>query len=174
MIRLETERLLFRDHEPADLEPYVEMESDAIYRAPQSVHPREEIVRRFEEGPLRPRDMGLFATVFKPDGRYVGRCGLYPFRSPDGVIVPGEAFLAYYIARPYWNRGIATEASRAWIAYGFETLGLRRIEAGINAANGASQRVVEKLGFRRIRSGGEDGIRWHDYELLPHRGGTAG
>ena len=76
-----------------------------------------------------------------------------------------EAFIAFCVARPYWGRGIATEAGKAWIAHGFETLGLRRIEAGVNAANAASLRVIEKLGFAWVRSGGDQGTRWHDFEL---------
>ena len=39
---IETERLLFRDHEPGDLIPFCEMESDPEYRRPQVVHPRAE------------------------------------------------------------------------------------------------------------------------------------
>jgi RimJ/RimL family protein N-acetyltransferase len=164
-VHLETARLLFRDHELADLGPYCEMESDPVYRAPQPVHPREELERAFRNGPLRPKPFGLLATVFRPDGRYIGRCGLYPFRNERDEIVPGEAFIAWYLARPYWGRGIATEAGAAWIAHGFETMGLRRIEAGANAANTASLRVIEKLGFRWIRSGGDEHVRWHDFEL---------
>lgn len=93
MIRLETERLLFRDHEPADLEPYCEMESDPAYRWPQKVHPRAELERSFREAWLLPKPMGLLATVHKPDGRYIGRCGLYPLRTEEGIVVPGEAQL---------------------------------------------------------------------------------
>ena len=165
MVRLETERLIFRDHEPEDLEPYCEMESDPIYRAPQRVHPREELERSFTQTWLPRKEMGMLATVFKPDGRYIGRTGLYPHRSEDGSIVPGEATLAFYLARAYWNRGIASEAGRAFIEYGFRDLGLIKIHAGMNAANLASQRVIEKLGFHWVRSGGDATTEWHDYEL---------
>ena len=165
MIRLETERLLFRDHIPADLEPYCEMESDPEYRWPQRVHPREEIVRSFDTW-LEPKPMKLLATIFKPDGQYIGRCGLYPLRNEQGEIVPGEANIAFYIARPYWRRGLATEAGAAFVKHGFEHLALDRIEAGINDLNVASIRVVEKLGFKPVRSGEGGGSRWHVYELL--------
>jgi ribosomal-protein-alanine N-acetyltransferase len=166
MVRLETARLIFRDHEPADLEPYCEMESDQVYRAHQPVHPREELERSFKDSALPRKELGLLATVFKEDGRYVGRTGLYPHRTEDGVIVPGEATLAFYLARPYWGRGIATEAGRAFIEHGFRDLGLKKIYAGMNAANKASQRVIEKLGFRWLRSGGDSTTQWHDYELI--------
>ena len=165
MVWLETERLLFRDHEPADLEAYCAMESDPIYRAPQQVHPRSELERSFRDAWLVPKPMGLRATVFKADHRYIGRCGLYPHRDHRGEIVPGEVTLAFYLARDYWGRGIATEAGQAFIRHGFNSLGLRRIHAGMNAENKASIRVIEKLGFTYVRCGGDGGTRWHDYEL---------
>jgi RimJ/RimL family protein N-acetyltransferase len=165
MIQLETERLLFRDHEPQDLEPYCEMESDPEYRWPQLPHPRAELERSFREGWLPPKPMGLLATVFKPEGRYIGRCGLYPNRDDNDKVIPGEARLAFYLARPYWGRGLATEAAQAFVEYGFRELGLSRIEAGINANNAASNRVVQKIGFVWVRSGEGGGNAWHQYEL---------
>lgn len=47
VIKLETERLLFRDHEARDLDEYCAMESDPQYRWPQVVHPRADLERRF-------------------------------------------------------------------------------------------------------------------------------
>jgi len=166
MVKLETERLLLRDHEPQDLAAFCEIESDPKYRWPQAVHPRTELERSFREAWLPPKVMGLLATVFKPDGQYIGRCGLYPFRTEDGVLVPHEAWIGFYLARPYWGRGLATEAGRALVAYGFGELGLLRIHAGINAKYTASLRVGEKLGFRVVRSGEGGGNRWHDLELV--------
>jgi [ribosomal protein S5]-alanine N-acetyltransferase len=166
MIILETARLIFRDHEPSDLEPYCAMESDQVYRAHQPVHPRHELERSFRETWLRRKEMGLLATVFKPDQQYVGRMGLYAFRTDEGVVVPGEATLAFYLARPYWGRGLATEAGHAFVERGFRDLGLKKIHAGMNAANKGSQRVIEKLGFSLVRSGGDATTQWHDYELV--------
>ncbi|HEY0866654.1 MAG TPA: GNAT family N-acetyltransferase [Fimbriimonas sp.] len=162
---LETERLLFRHHLPEDLEPYCEIESDAEYRWPQKVHPREELERSFLQSCLPPKPMGLLATVYKPEARYIGRCGIYPHRTEEGEIVPGEANLAYYLARSHWGRGLATEAGECFLRHGFETLGIRRIHAGVNALNGRSIRVAEKLGFILRASGEGGGSRWHDYEI---------
>jgi RimJ/RimL family protein N-acetyltransferase len=166
MIWLESERLLFRDHQPDDLEAYCAMESDPLYRAHQPVHPRAELERSFRGTWMVSRPLGLRATVFKADHRYIGRCGLYPFRDESDAMVDGEATLAFYLAREYWGRGLATEAGQAFVRHGFETLGLRRIHAGMNANNAASIRVIEKLGFTRVRSGESGGNRWHDYELI--------
>jgi [ribosomal protein S5]-alanine N-acetyltransferase len=167
VIRLETDRLRFRDHVLADLEPYCVMESDPLYRWPQAVHPRAELERSFHEAWLPPKALGLYATVYRPQGVYIGRCGLYPARDADGTPLPGEACLAYYLARPYWGRGLATEAARAFVAHGFDALGLIRIEAGVNTRQAASMRVLEKVGFTRTRRGSGGGEAWHLYELRP-------
>ena len=92
--------------------------------------------------------------------------GCIPFEIESDAIVGDEAVLAFYLARDYWGRGLANEAGQAFIRHGFDTLGLRRIHAGMNANNLASIRVIEKLGFTRVRSGEGGGNQWHDYELV--------
>ena len=159
--------MIFRDHEPQDLEPHCEIESDPLYRGHQTVHPREHIAEKFTRVLLPRKEMGLLATVLKANGQYIGRSGLYGHRTEDGVLVPREATLAFYFARPYWGQGLATEAGRAFVEHGFRDLGLLKIHAGMNAKNLASIRVIEKLGFKWVRSGGDATIQWHDYELAP-------
>jgi ribosomal-protein-alanine N-acetyltransferase len=165
MVRLETERLILRDHELSDLAAFCEIESDPLYRWPQVVHAESELQRSFRQAWLPLKTMGLLATVFRPTNMYIGRCGLYPRRDDSGEVVPSEAEIAFYIARPYWNRGLATEAACAFVKYGFDELGLRSIKAGINAANAGSIRVVEKVGFALVRSGEGGGNRWHEFEI---------
>lgn len=78
-------------------------------------------------------------------------------RTVDGVLMGGiglvfeplgaRARLGYWLGRPFWGRGYATEAAGAVAAYGFETLGLERVWAPRFRGNRASARVLEKLGF---------------------------
>jgi ribosomal-protein-alanine N-acetyltransferase len=169
MIVLETERLLFRDHEPADLEPYCEMEADPEVRRYMGAglpRPRNAAEHRFRLVffPPRPDRMRLWATVFKPEGRYIGYCGVYPHTEAE-VPIPGEGVLACYLARAYWGRGLATEAGRAFVAFGFRELGLSRIVAGADVNNVGSNRVLKKLGFVWLRTGVGGGRSYHDYEL---------
>ena len=71
-----------------------------------------------------------------------------------GLTTPGgdrshSAEIGYWLGKPFWGRGIMTGALQAATAYAFETLGLARIEARVQPSNGASIRVLEKLGYQR-------------------------
>jgi [ribosomal protein S5]-alanine N-acetyltransferase len=59
-----------------------------------------------------------------------------------------RAELGYWIGVPYWGQGYATEAARAMVKHGFETLGLHRIFASHVARNTASAGVLKKIGMR--------------------------
>jgi RimJ/RimL family protein N-acetyltransferase len=72
--------------------------------------------------------------------RLIGACGLG--RRPSGAVEMG-----YWIARPYWSRGFATEACAALIDIA-QALGLASLEGSHFIDNPASARVLEKLGFR--------------------------
>ena len=75
--------------------------------------------------------------------RLVGGIGVHRTES-------GEDELGYWIARPFWGRGIATEAGRAVIANARDTLRIRRLVSGHFLDNPASGRVLAKLGFRPV------------------------
>ena len=69
------------------------------------------------------------------------------------------AEIGYELAPDCWGQGIMSEAVAAVLAFGFQTMGLHRVEAQIHPANTGSQRVLEKLGF-----GQEGYFREHYYE----------
>jgi len=92
--------------------------------------------RRFEQ------QMGLdLAITQETDGALVGAIGLRFEREHD------RAELGYWIGKPYWGRGYATEAARALVEYGFERLELNRIYARHLTRNPASGRVLHKIGM---------------------------
>lgn len=76
-------------------------------------------------------------------GALVGAVGLNLTRAHR------RAELGYWIAKSRWGQGLATEASRAVMAYGFDTLGLHRIDAHHFVENPASGAVMRKLGMQR-------------------------
>ena len=58
-----------------------------------------------------------------------------------------HAELGYWIGKPYWNLGYATEAARALILYAFETDGFDYLTVGHFNDNPASERIIAKFGF---------------------------
>lgn len=127
------------------------MEQDADVRRFVGGYPRtrEDAERKFQNNlkPVQNR-LAMWAAVFKPTGKYIGRCGLYPHFNHDGQPVPGEASLGLYFAKKYWGRGLATEAGNGFIQFGFSELKLNRIVAMVEFGNEASVHLLKKLGFR--------------------------
>jgi len=168
MIILESERLLFREHEPGDVEAYCALEADPEVRRYVGGTPRarKDAERKFRSTHLKNASarLALRATIFKPEDRYISHCCLYPNFGPRGAI-SGEAALAFYFARQYWGRGLATEAGHAVVRFGFTHLHLTRIVATVEVGNVVSVHIMEKLGFTLI--GTEEGIRsFHNFQLV--------
>jgi RimJ/RimL family protein N-acetyltransferase len=85
-----------------------------------------------------------FRAICLESGRPVGAVSV----SPTGD--PCRAELGYVLARAHWGRGVATAAVKRTLATVFaEVQGLERVEALVDVANPASQRVLEKAGFTR-------------------------
>jgi ribosomal-protein-alanine N-acetyltransferase len=60
-----------------------------------------------------------------------------------------SAELGYWLAEPFWGRGLMTEAVKQFTAWTFEHLEVHRIHASVFATNAASIRVLERAGFQR-------------------------
>jgi ribosomal-protein-alanine N-acetyltransferase len=91
---------------------------------------------------------GLWVFRHRPEGAFVGRCGLRRVQLNSG----DEVELAYALVTQYWGMGLATEMSRAILAMGFEQLDSQSVVALVDASNAASRRVAEKLGFHFERN----------------------
>ena len=88
---------------------------------------------------------GLWAVRLTRSPDIVGFAGIWPFRDPP------EFELLYGVAEPSWGQGYAVEASHAVLAYCYATLAMTSVRASTDAANVASLRVLDKLGFTRTR-----------------------
>lgn len=63
------------------------------------------------------------------------------------LLETGNWELGYWLAPDHWGRGLATEAARALVVFGFEKLGAEALNSGHFVDNPASGRVLEKAGF---------------------------
>ena len=83
-----------------------------------------------------------WGIVYKGGRCFVGTCGLVNWE-----VDHTRAEIGYVLHKDYWGRGLMPEAVRAMIGFGFEKMGLNRIEARCIAKNTASARVMEKAGM---------------------------
>jgi ribosomal-protein-alanine N-acetyltransferase len=98
---------------------------------------------------------GLWAVSLRAVTEMIGFCGYWFFHDPP------ELQLLYGLAPAYWGKGLATEAARAMIHYGFDSLAFDRIIASADAPNAASLRVMEKVGMtfeKRVDQNGLDTV----------------
>jgi ribosomal-protein-alanine N-acetyltransferase len=143
---LETDRLFIRGLRADDLDEMHEVCGDPdIMRhvgdgRPLSREQTRQWIERSQDN-YREHGFGCAAVVAKDGKRFAGYCGLV--YGPGGA----EVEIIYALKRQYWGVGLASEAARAMLTYGFEKCRLKRIVATIAPDNRASVRIVEKLGM---------------------------
>ena len=148
---LVTERLVLRRWRPEDLEPYVEICADSeVMRwiGKGQVRTREECasaIASFERA-WEDRGFGLFALELRASCGLIGFVGLsVPDFLPE--VLPAVE-IGWRLAAAQWGKGLATEGARGAFAFGFGQVGLDRIVSIHQVGNGASGRIMEKLGMR--------------------------
>jgi ribosomal-protein-alanine N-acetyltransferase len=144
---LETDRLLLREFVMDDLEEFFRLISDpevtrytgdggkTLGEARQGL--KERVLQDY-----RKYGYGRWAAVDKTTGKVIGFAGL---KYLDDV---GDIDLGYRFFKEHWGKGLATEASKAILAYGFDVFQLQRIIGIADIGNKASIHVLEKVGFR--------------------------
>jgi RimJ/RimL family protein N-acetyltransferase len=101
--------------------------------------------REWLEGLHKREEDHVFGVTLAADGKLIGTCGLHraalPHRSAELGVMIGD--------RAEQGKGYGREAVRLVLAYGFETLGLHRVELRVYENNGRGVRCYEACGFRR-------------------------
>ena len=96
------------------------------------------------------------------NGRLIGGAGYYRRRS-------GAAELGFWLGRPWWGRGYATEATQAIVRYGFQNRRLPGFTSSHFVDNWASAGVLRKLGFEPVGRGSIASVaRGHDVEAITY------
>lgn len=156
-IILETDRLLLRRQTSEDLGDLWSLYCDPeitkyIPDAPRSRdEAKEELEWHMHGHPHNPA-LGLWATIYKGTGTFIGRCGLLPWT----IDQQNEVEIAFTVTRDYWGQGLGTEAARGILEYGFHTLHLPRLICLIDPQNVASRKVAEKIGMTLEKEGRDE------------------
>jgi RimJ/RimL family protein N-acetyltransferase len=150
---IETARLRLRPIDTDDLEDLHHLWTDAEVRRflwDDIMIPADRVVTEINRSiaSFYIYQFGIWALSLLPDPRIIGFCGLRRFGDSTDVE------LLYALYPQYWHQGLAAEASRAVLRYGFEQLNLHSIYAGSDPPNTASQTLMKRLGMifvKRLR-----------------------
>lgn len=159
---LRTERLLLRRFRDADRAPFAAMNADPQvmehFPAPLSREESDALLVRFEQH-FETHGFGLWALALQGEAPFVGLVGLAVPRF-DAPFMPAIE-VGWRLLPEFWGRGLATEAARACVRFGFEQLDLAELVSFTVPNNLRSRRVMDRLGFTHQPA--ED----FDHPLLP-------
>lgn len=151
----ETDRLLLRRFTEADVDDLVALDADpAVMRYINGGRPtpretiRDEVLPRFMSYYDRYPGLGVWATIERSSGQFLGWHALTP---PAGA-GPGVGNLGYRLHTAAWGKGYATEGSRALIRKAFHEYGVQRVIADTMTVNTRSRRVMERCGLTYVRT----------------------
>ena len=157
---LETSRLLLREMTTDDAENAYILNSDPeVLRYTgddpfESVEEAREFLANYES--YKKYGFGRWAVILKETGEYLGWCGLKYTPELD------ECDIGYRFMKKFWGCGYATEAAEACLELGFGKFGMKTIVGRAMPENGASVRILEKIGLtyleNRITEGTEEVI----------------
>ena len=144
---METDRILLRPWRESDVETLFKYASDpevgprAGWPPHKSVEESLEIIRTLFCGE------GMWAVVLKETDEPIGCVGYLTAKHSNLAIAEDECEVGYWIARPYWGKGICTEALRLVVDYCFQVKHFACLWGDYFPENPASGRVMLKCGF---------------------------
>ena len=169
---LETPRLLLRPLEISDVQAMFEMDKNPIvhkYLWQNPVKEIEEINKVIEmvQAQYKRNNIGRFATILKETGEFIGWTGI---KFVDDHTENGNTNFydyGYRLNEPFWGKGYATEATKAWLEYGFNEMNIETMHAYTHFQNEASNHILKKTGFEFMEEyTAEDGVQWNWWKLI--------
>ena len=159
-----TDRLILRPLSEADAPALLELlgTGDVLRYFPNPAPPDRARVDRIISHHLNmwaDLGRGWWALELRAQPGLIGCAGL------EFLPETGETEVAYLLGRAYWGQGLATEAARAALNYGFETLGLTSIVGLVHPENRASSHVLEKLGLTFVDRSSYFGLEMNRYRI---------
>lgn len=160
---LETQRLYLREMTPDDAENIyrLNLNWDNIKYTGDKPFESIEAAKQFIENynHYRIHGFGRWAVMDKISDEFLGWCGLKYSPELD------EHDIGFRIFKEHWKKGIATEAAKACLDYGFSKIGLTRIVGRAMIANVGSIRVLEKIGLEYLEEFDFEGETGVIYEI---------
>ena len=151
---LTTERLLLRGHRLDDFDEFLAIwkQKDLVRFIGGELPTREQVWARLLRyaGMWHHLGFGFFAVEERESGRLIGEVGFLDLHRDMCPTTEGTLEMGWSITPPMQGKGYATEAVNAAIAWADEQFAGRRMTCIVDLENKPSQRIAEKVGFRRI------------------------
>lgn len=147
MIKYETQRLILRDWQDTDIEPYVELNQDSeVLRYFPRLYSREESMADIKEFKQQLIDYGytIYACELKETNSFIGFVGL---NKRDDMPFSPCVEIGWRLAKECWGQGYAPEAALKCLDIAFNELNLLEVVAFTPEINIPSQRVMQKIGM---------------------------
>lgn len=172
MNTLESTRLIYRPFEISDASEMFAMDNNPnvhkyLWQKPtllidESIQIIEYLQKQYSENRI-----GRYATILKETGEFIGWTGL---KFINDHIENGKTNFydyGYRLKEEFWNNGYATEATKAWLDYGFNHMKIEEMNAYTHAENGASNHILSKVGFQFIEEySNNEGVKWKWWQLF--------
>lgn len=170
-LQLETDRLLLRPLEISDAEDLFEMDKNPLVHKYLWQTPTQEIsetikIIEYIQKQYNENNIGRFATILKETGEFIGWTGIKYIN--DHVENGNTNFYdyGYRLDEKFWNKGYATEASIAWLDYGFNQMRIDKMNAYTHSENGASNHVLQKVGMQFVEDYlDKSGVLWKWWQM---------
>lgn len=155
---IRTERLILRDWEERDRDLFFRINSDnrvmEFFPFRRDRAAADALFDRLR-GWIAEYGFGFAAAEIRQTGECIGFVGLAP-TDMEPILPKGTVEIGWRLAPEYWGFGYVTEAAEAWLAYGFETLGMDQIVSFAVWNNERSTAVMRRVGMRHDPSGDFD------------------
>ena len=168
---IETERLILRPLELSDAEAMFTMDNNPNVHKYLWQNPTQNIeetikVIEYVQKQYVDNNIGRFATILKATGEFIGWTGIKFIT--DHVENGNTNFYdyGYRLDEKFWNKGYASEATKAWLDYGFKEMKIEKMNAYTHAENGASNHILEKHGMQFMEDYfDENSIKWKWWQM---------
>ena len=144
---LETARLILRPWRESDADMLFRYASDPAVGPRAGWPPHKSVAESLEIIKTVFGGEGMWAVELRDTSEAIGCVGYLPASDSNLEIDNDHAEVGYWIAKPYWGKGLCTEALRAVVDYCFNVKGFTVLWGDYFPENPASGRVMEKCGF---------------------------
>jgi ribosomal-protein-alanine N-acetyltransferase len=168
---LETDRLILRPLDLSDAAAMFAMDNNPKvhkYLWQNPTQTIEETIKTIEYvcSQYERNNIGRFATILKETGEFIGWTGI---KYIDDHIENGNFNFydyGYRIDEKFWRKGYATEASIAWLDYGFNEMNIDVMNAYTHSQNGASNHILQKVGMKFVEDYlDKDSVLWKWWQM---------